>query len=104
MAMKRCPDCGEKYSDTYKYCPFCEEEEALQSGAQIRRTAPGRGGKRTAARGRQPNLLSPILIVLIVIMAALLVYLLFGDRIAQRLSGGEETQDTSTEDAPAAGP
>ena len=31
-------------------------------------------------------------------MAALLVYLLFGDRIAQRLSGGEETQDTSTED------
>ena len=98
MAMKRCPICGEKYSDTYKSCPFCEEEEALQSGAQIRRTAPGRGGKRTAARGRQPNLLSPILIVLIVIMAALLVYLLFGDRIAQRLSGGEETQDTSTED------
>lgn len=48
--------------------------------------------------GRQPNLLSPILIVLIVIMAALLVYLLFGDRIAQRLSGGEETQDASTED------
>ncbi|MFR3922467.1 MAG: hypothetical protein ACLTYN_11450 [Dysosmobacter welbionis] len=98
MAMKRCPICGEKYSDTYKSCPFCEEEEALQSGAQIRRTAPGRGGKRTAARGRQPNLLSPILIELIVIMAALLVYLLFGDRIAQRLSGGEETQDTSTED------
>ena len=74
MAMKRCPICGEKYSDTYKSCPFCEEEEALQSGAQIRRTAPGRGGKRTAASGRQPNLLSPILIVLIVIMAALLVY------------------------------
>ena len=65
--MKRCPICGEKYSDTYKSCPFCEEEEALQSGAQIRRTAPGRGGKRTAACGRQPNLLSPILIVLIVI-------------------------------------
>lgn len=42
MAMKRCPICGEKYSDTYKSCPFCEEEEALQSGAQIRRTAPGR--------------------------------------------------------------
>jgi len=25
MAMKRCPDCGEKYSDTYKYCPFCRK-------------------------------------------------------------------------------
>ena len=29
MAMKRCPICGEKYSDTYKSCPFCEEDEAL---------------------------------------------------------------------------
>ena len=29
MAMKRCPICGEKYSDTYKSCPFCEEEEAV---------------------------------------------------------------------------
>ena len=97
MAMKRCPICGEKYSDTYKTCPFCEEEEALQSGSQIRRNT-GRGGKR-AARGRQPNLLSPILIVLIVIMLALLVYLLFGDRIADRLSGGADgTQDQQVED------
>ena len=96
MAMKRCPICGEKYSDTYKNCPFCEEEEALQSGSQIRRSS-GRGGKR-AARNRQPNLLSPILIVLIVIMLALLVYLLFGDRIADRLSGDSGTQDQQVED------
>ena len=94
MAMKRCPICGEKYSDTYKTCPFCEEEEALQSGSQIRRNT-GRGGKR-AARSRQPNLLSPILIV---IMLALLVYLLFGDQIADRLSGGADgTQDQQVED------
>ena len=85
------------YSDTYKTCPFCEEEEALQSGSQIRRNT-GRGGKR-AARSRQPNLLSPILIVLIVIMLALLVYLLFGDQIADRLSGGADgTQDQQVED------
>ena len=97
MAMKRCPICGEKYSDTYKTCPFCEEEEALRSGSQIRRNS-GRGGRR-AARNRQPNLLSPILIVLIVIMLALLVYLLFGDRIADRLSGGDGgTQDQQVED------
>ena len=32
MAMKRCPICGEKYSETYKNCPFCEEEAALQEG------------------------------------------------------------------------
>lgn len=88
MAMKRCPECGEKYSDTYKYCPFCEEEDSIRQGNQIRRGS-GRGGKR-ATRRSQPSLLSPILIVVILLLAALLVYLLFGDRIAERLGGGEE--------------
>ena len=32
MTMKRCQICGEKYSDTYRDCPFCEEEEALLEG------------------------------------------------------------------------
>ena len=87
MAMKRCPVCGEKYSDTYRDCPFCEEEEALSQGDRIRRS--GRGGRRVARR-QQPNLLSPILIVLILLMACLLVYLLFGDKIAEKLGKGEE--------------
>ena len=93
MAMKQCPVCGEKYSDTYKRCPFCEEEEALRSGSQIRRG----GGKRTARRS-QPNLLSPILIVLILIMIGLLVYLLFGDRIADRFFQEDDTRDSPVED------
>ena len=76
MAMKHCPVCGEKYSDTYKNCPFCEEEAALQEGEKLRRG----GGRRTASRNRQPNLLTPGLVVLIAIMAGLLIYLLFGDR------------------------
>ena len=98
MAMKRCPICGGK---VFRYI---QELPLLRGGrgAAERCTDPQdrpRTGRQTDGRpGRQPNLLSPILIVLIVIMAALLVYLLFGDRIAQRLSGGEETQDTSTED------
>ena len=74
MAMKRCPVCGEKYSDTYKNCPFCEEEEALRGGRKVRR-----GGKRAGGK-QQINLLTPTLIVLILIMGALLIYLLFGDQ------------------------
>ena len=74
MALKRCPHCGEKYSDTYKNCPFCEEEEALRGGRKIRRSGKRTGGKR------QINLLTPTLFVLILIMGALLLYLLFGDR------------------------
>ena len=59
MAMKRCPDCGEKYSDSYKYCPFCEEEEILKEGK-------GRGVRR-AKQSRSFSLLTPVLIVLIIV-------------------------------------
>ncbi len=96
MAMKRCPVCGEKYSETYKNCPFCEEEAALQQGGEIRRNGAGKGGRRVARKGQQPNLLSPILIVLIVVMAALLTYLLFGDRIAGWLAGDGSGSQTET--------
>ena len=46
MAMKRCPVCGEKFSDTYKNCPFCEEEAALREGDKLRRggTVPSTKG------------------------------------------------------------
>lgn len=88
MAMKRCPVCGEKYSDTYKNCPFCEEEAAERRGGKIRR-----GGRRSASKG-QPNLLTPTLVVLILIMLALLVYLLFGDQFQKK----EETPNTPVEE------
>ena len=102
MAMKRGPICGENYSDTYKSCPFCEEEAALQRGNQLRRG--GRGGKRASSGNKrgQPNLLSPILVILILIMAALLVYLLFGDKIADQLAGNQE--DPGTEEVTPAPP
>ena len=99
MAMKRCPICGEKYSDTYKNCPFCEEEEALRQGDQIRRGG-GRGGKRAAAG---PNLLSPILIILIVLMGCLLVYLLFGEQIAEKMGFGQSANTPQTEDVTPSG-
>ena len=72
MAMKRCPDCGEKYSDTYKYCPFCEEEEVLRKGKD-------RGGRR-ARQNRHFSVLTPILVVLILIMAGILLFLLRDDK------------------------
>ena len=84
MAMNRCPVCGEKYSDTYKNCPFCEEEAALRGGGKVRR-----GGRRTAGK-QKVNLLTPTLIILILIMAALLIYLLFGDRFQKE----PDKQDT----------
>lgn len=81
MAMKICPDCGEKYSDTYRSCPFCEEERALREGEQIRRS-PKRG--RRAGHSRQFNLITPVLIILIILMAALLIHLLYGDKMKKK--------------------
>ena len=92
MAMKRCPVCGEKYSDTYKDCPFCEEEEALREGEKLRR------GRRAVPRSRQFSLITPTLIVLIFIMAGLLVYLLYGDQLKEKFQKGGEDVTPPTED------
>ena len=92
MAMKRCPVCGEKYSDTYKDCPFCEKEEALREGEKLRR------GRRAAPRSRQFSLITPTLIVLIFIMAGLLVYLLYGDQLKEKFQKGGEDVTPPTED------
>lgn len=91
MSMKRCPICGEKYSDTYKYCPFCEEEEAQQDGEQFRRRSSR--GRRSARR--EPNLLSPVLIFVILAMLATLTYLLFGNAIADKLGLGQAASSSS---------
>lgn len=80
MAMKTCPTCGERYSDTYKHCPFCEEEKDLHSSGNRKR----KGGHRVSPN-KGPSLLSPVLIILIILMAAVMVYLLFGDKLAEKL-------------------
>jgi len=76
MALKKCPICGEKYSDTYKTCPFCEEEENLNGGGKSHR----RNGRR-AARGKEPNILSPILVIILLILLLLLFYMFFGQKL-----------------------
>lgn len=84
MAMKRCPICGERYSDTYKNCPFCEEEEYWEDEQQepARRPILREGTRSPGGRGGRSaySIVTPILIVLIVLMALLLVYLLYGDK------------------------
>ena len=48
MAMKRCPVCGERYSDTYKNCPFCEEEEYWEEEQEPARRPILREGVRSS--------------------------------------------------------
>ena len=84
MAMKICPDCGEKYSDTYKSCPFCKELAAMnrKRGIIRKRETHKQGGHRVSQR--DPGVLSPLLILTIIVLGLLLVYLLFGDAIGSK--------------------
>lgn len=84
MAMKTCPVCGEKYSDTYRSCPFCEEEKNFRRGKGPKR----KGGHRVRQGG--PSLLSPMLVIAILLMAVLLIYLLFGKAIGEKLGWGQD--------------
>lgn len=92
MAMKRCPVCGEKYSDTYKYCPFCEEEEAMKEERPLRR----RGGKRSSYR-KDPSILTSVLVIVILVLALMLGWLFFGDSIKEKLGGGAASGASSSQ-------
>lgn len=105
MSMKRCPDCGEKYSDTYKCCPFCEEEKAYREERPFRR----KGARRSACR-REPGILTPVLVLVILVLALTLGWLFFGESIKGTLSGGaspgassSQTSDPSQGGASSAG-
>lgn len=48
MGLIKCPVCGEKFADTYKRCPFCEEDDNPRKVKQPRRyNAEGRRIKRS---------------------------------------------------------
>ena len=78
MGSRHCAKCGEDYSDTYKRCPFCEEEAALRSGHPLRR----KGGKRLEG-GRQSSggAGGVMLLVAAVVILGVLGYVFFGDRV-----------------------
>lgn len=78
MGNRLCPKCGQEYSDTYKSCPFCEEEEAEKKGKTLRR----RGGKRLSKRKRSAGAGGIMLLVTAVVVIGVVGYVFFGDEIA----------------------
>lgn len=79
MSNRRCPKCGEEYSDTYRSCPFCEEEEALRHGRPLRR----QGGRRVEKRQKNTGGAGGIMLLLTgVIILGVVGYVLFGDDVA----------------------
>lgn len=84
MSLIKCPKCGEMFSDSYKTCPFCEEDEAYYSG-KVRKHK----GRRAAEsrRRKTPSVLGPVAVIVLILLAALVVWLIFGDQIKEAITG-----------------
>lgn len=105
MGNRHCPKCGEEYSDTYRTCPFCEEEEAIQKGRPLRR----RGGRRVEKRQRGATGGAGGVMMLLtgVIILGVLAFVFFGDQIAGTIGirtdadvVGEDAADSQGEQTP----
>lgn len=75
MSLLKCPKCGEMFSDSYKTCPFCEEDEAFANGGK----KPVNPGRRVH-RQKSPSILGPTLVLVLVVVAGVLLYTLIGGR------------------------
>ena len=79
MSNRHCPACGEDYSDTYRSCPFCEEEAAIKRGHPPRR----RGGRRTEKRKQTTGGAGGVMLLLCaLIIVGVVGYVFFGDDVA----------------------
>lgn len=84
MSLIKCPKCGEMFSDSYKTCPFCEEDEAYYSG-KLRKS---RGRRAAESRRRKtPSVLGPVAVIVLILLAALVVWLIFSDQIKEAITG-----------------
>ena len=83
MSNRHCPKCGEDYSDTYRTCPFCEEEKAIRQGHPPHRQGGKRLEKQRARGGGGAG--GVLLLLTVVIIAGALAYVFFGDRIADTM-------------------
>lgn len=86
MDIVKCPRCGEEYSNSYRCCPFCEEEDRprkvknrMKSGRRVtekKKTYSGRGA----------------LIVILLLVLTLLTWVLFGEKLVERFAKPEEPE------------
>lgn len=68
MKLVKCPKCGEMYSESYKTCPFCQEDAE-------RRAAP-----RQKSAPKHPSILGPVMVLVVIVVLGLLAFTIFGGR------------------------
>lgn len=91
MKLVKCNRCGEMYSDSYRNCPFCEEDEHFRKGA---RYVGPKNGRRRETRRQAPSIIGPVVILIVILILALLVWHFLGDALALRRTPEETPVDT----------
>ena len=85
MPLLKCPKCGEMFSDTYKTCPFCQEDEERHSNKPV-----NNAGRRTGGGRAKPKVGGGVVIVCMVLVLGLAAYTIFGNQITAFFTGEKD--------------
>ena len=85
MRLLKCPKCGEMFSDTYKTCPFCQEDEERHSNKPMKNA-----GRRTGGGRAKPKVGGGVVIACLVLVLGLAAYTIFGNQITAFFTGEKE--------------
>lgn len=85
MRLLKCPKCGEMFSDTYKTCPFCQEDEERHSSKPVKSA-----GRRTGGGRAKPKVGGGVVIVCLVLVLGLAAYTIFGNQITAFFTGEKD--------------
>lgn len=85
MRLLKCPKCGEMFSDTYKTCPFCQEDEERHSSKPVKNA-----GRRTGGGRAKPKVGGGVVIVCLVLVLGLAAYTIFGNQITAFFTGEKD--------------
>ena len=92
MSLIKCRRCGEMFSDSYKTCPFCEEDDAYYNGRVKKR----RSRREDTSRRRAPSILGPVMVLVLALLVLLVVWLVFGDQIKDAIGGEKPSVEDVT--------
>ena len=90
MSLIKCRRCGEMFSDSYKTCPFCEEDDAYYNGRVKKR----RSRREDTSRRRAPSILGPVMVLVLILLALLVVWLVYDYSIHNRTDETVEVRPT----------
>lgn len=82
MSLLKCKKCGEMFSDSYKSCPFCAEDEEYYNGKVKKRNH-----RRMEKKQKAPSIVGPLLVLVIIIILAAAVWAIFGDTVKEWIDG-----------------